>query len=160
MNLSVLVSYRTQLEEIHRLEFAAAGRNLHEAADRWSALEDELKAKQASYAEAGRTGLTIDETYQWYAEIEAAAHALECAAEQQAVLQEEWTQKQTTVLEAMQERKKLDILLRRRREGQQRLEIQYDQRLTDDTAMRIRRATKSPLSRRPISSSHHRPGNT
>lgn len=160
MNLSILVSYRIQLEEIHRLEFAAAGRNLHEAADRWSALEDALKAKQARYAEAGRTGLTIDETYQWYAEIEAAARALECAAEQHAVLQKEWTQKQTTVLEAVQERKKLDILLRRSRETQQRLELQYDQRLTDDTAMRIRRATRRPLSRQPMSSLHDRPGHT
>lgn len=158
MNLSVLVSYRTQVEEIHRLEFAAAGRKLQQAADRCSALEDALTAKQARYAEAGRTGLTIDETYQWYAEIEAAAHACECAAEQHDSLRKEWTQKQTTVLEAMQERKKLDILLRRRRENQQRLELQYDQRLTDDTAMRIRRAKRRPFSIRPISSSQDRAG--
>ena len=159
MNLSLLVSYHTQLEEIHRLEFAAAGRMLQQAADRSSVLEQALKAKQTRYAEAGRMGLTIDETYQWYAEIETAVHALEYAVEQHAVLQKEWMQKQITALEAMRERKKLDILLRRRLEAQQRLDLQYDQRLTDDTARRIRRATRSTISRRSLSSSHDRPVN-
>jgi flagellar biosynthesis chaperone FliJ len=46
--------------------------------------------------------------------------------------------KQSAVVEAMQERKKLDILVSRRKEARQQEQLREDQRLMDEQAARRR----------------------
>ncbi|HEX2055456.1 MAG TPA: flagellar FliJ family protein [Nitrospiraceae bacterium] len=141
MNLSRLLAYRRQIEDALRIEVAAAARLLQEAAERSASAESEAKDKQQHYAEAAKRGLTIEETYRWYGEIEHASAQARRAAEIQGRLHGEWMKKQAAVVDAMQERKKLDILIRRRREARQQEQLHDEQRLMDEQAARRRRGT-------------------
>ena len=147
MSLSRLLAYRSQIEEALRIELAAAARLLQQAADQSAACEVDTAVKQRRYAEAALAGLTVDETSQWYAEIETASLMARRAAEARTALQREWRTKQADVIEAMQERKKLDILVRRRREAREQEQLHDDQRLMDEQAARRRRAMRGEVGR-------------
>lgn len=140
MNLARLAAYRRQTEDSLRLELATVARLLQEAAERAVALEDDVVAKQCRYAEVGRGGVTVAEAHDWYAEIETASDRVAHATAAHGALHREWMRKQAELIEAMQERKKLDILLRRRMETRLREQAQADQRLMDEQAARRRSA--------------------
>lgn len=146
MNLSRLLAYRSQIEEAVSIELAAAARLLQEAAERSAACEAETAVKQRRYAEAALIGLTVDEASQWYVDIDTASLTARRAAEAHSALHREWRIKQAAVIEAMQERKKLDILVRRRREAKQQEQLRADQRLMDEQAAR-RRAMRGEVGR-------------
>lgn len=141
MNLSRLLAYRSQIEEALRIELAATARLLQEAAERSAACEAEVMEKQRRYAEAGQAGLTIDDAHHWYMDIDGASTKVDRAVEARDRLQREWTGTQADLIIAMQERKKLDILVRRRMEARQQAQLHEDQRLMDEQAAR-RRAVK------------------
>ena len=136
MNLPRLLAYRSQIEEALRIELAAAARALQEAAERSVSCEEEATVKQRRYADAARDGLTVEETCRWYDEIETASVAAGRAAEAHRRLHHEWLEKQGVVVEAMRERKKLDILVKRQREARQQEQLHEDQRLMDEVAAR------------------------
>ena len=139
MNLSRVLVYRSQIVEAFRIELAAAARLLQEAAERSVSCEGEVVAKQQRYADAAMNGLTVDETHRWYAEIDMASIKAGRAVEVHTALHGDWMAKQAALLEAMQERKKLDILVRRRREAREEEQLREDQRLMDEQAARRRR---------------------
>ena len=139
MNLSRLLAYRRQIEDALRIELAAAARVLQESAEQATSHEAEAKAKQRRYAEAALAGLTVEETSYWYEDIDHASVKARRSADAHAVLHREWLDKQSMVVGAMQERKKLDILIARRREARQQEELHADQRLMDEQAARRRR---------------------
>lgn len=141
MNLSRLLAYRRQIEDALRIELAETARLLQEAAERSAAYEEEVSVKQRRYVEAGRGGLTVDEAHQWYADIEGASWKVARAGEAHDTLRREWSSKQADLIDAMQQRKKLDILVRRRMEARQREQLHDDQRLMDEQAAR-RRGTR------------------
>jgi flagellar export protein FliJ len=138
MNLSRLLAYRSQIEEALRIELATAARTLQAAAEQAVCCETEAKTKQLGYAEAAQRGLTIEETHHWYDGIEQASVRAVRSAEAHAALHREWTAKQSAVVEAMQERKKLDILVSRRKEARLQEQLREDQRLMDEQAARRR----------------------
>jgi flagellar export protein FliJ len=141
MNLSRLLAYRSQIEEALRIELAATARLLQEAAERSAACEAEVIEKQRCYAEAGQAGLTVDDAHHWYMDIDGASTKVDRAVEAHDRLHREWTGTQANLIIAMQERKKLDILVRRRMEARQQAQHHEDQRLMDEQAAR-RRAVK------------------
>jgi flagellar export protein FliJ len=145
MNLSRLAAYRRQMEDIERMELAACTSRLQEAAARAAFLEEQVSVQQRRYAEAGRAGLSVDEATQWYAEIAAASSEAAKAAAVHGGVHGEWTKRQATLLAAMQERKKLDILLARRREVARQAERDADQRLMDEQAARRRQTAHRSL---------------
>jgi flagellar export protein FliJ len=138
MNLSRLLAYRSQIEEALHIELAAAARRLQEAMERSAACEAEVTDKQRRYAEAGRTGLTVDDAHRWYMDIESASIKAARAADAHDRLHRDWTSVQADLIVAMQERKKLDILIRRRLEVLQQAQLHEDQRLMDEQAARRR----------------------
>ncbi|HET6675469.1 MAG TPA: flagellar FliJ family protein [Nitrospiraceae bacterium] len=146
MNLSRLLAYRRQIEDAMRIELAETARLLQEATERSAAYEEEVSVKQWRYIEAGRGGLTVDEAHQWYADIEAASWKVARAGEAHDTLRREWSNKQADLIDAMQQRKKLDILVRRRMEARQREQLHDDQRLMDEQAAR-RRGTRDSRGR-------------
>jgi flagellar export protein FliJ len=140
VNLSRLLAYRRQIEDALRIELATTARLLQEAAEQAAACEAEAKAKQRRYAEAVQRGLMVEEAHRWYEDIEQASIKAIRSAETHAALHREWIDKQSVVVEAMQERKKLDILVSRRKEAQQQEQLYEDQRLMDEQAARRRGA--------------------
>ena len=140
MNLSRLLAYRSQIEDALRIELATAARVLQEAAEQSASCEAETDAKQRRYAEAAQRGLTVEETQRWYDDIEQASVKAVRSAERHAALHGEWMNKQSAVVEAMQERKKLEILVSRREEARQQEQLHVDQRLMDEQAARRRGA--------------------
>ena len=132
MNLSRLLAYRSQIEEALHIELAAAARRLQEAMERSAACEAEVTDKQRRYAEVGRTGLTVDD------DIDIASVKAARAADAHDRLHRDWTSVQADLIVAMQERKKLDILIRRRLEVLQQAQLHEDQRLMDEQAARRR----------------------
>jgi flagellar export protein FliJ len=142
MNLSRLLAYRSQIEEALRIELAAAARRLQEAMERSAACEAEVADKQRRYVAAGRAGLTVDDAHHWYMDIESASVKAARAVEARDRLHREWTGMQADLIVAMQERKKLDILIRRRLELSQQAQLHEDQRLMDEQAARRRAVSK------------------
>jgi flagellar export protein FliJ len=139
MNLPRLLAYRSQMEEALRIELASAARALQESAERSLSCEAEVKIKQQRYADATQSGLTVEEACRWYDEIDMASVTAGRAAEAHRTRHQEWMAKQGAVVEAMQERKKLDILVKRRQEARQQQQLHEDQRLMDELAARRRR---------------------
>jgi flagellar export protein FliJ len=138
MNLSRLLAYRSQIEDALRIELATAARVLQEAAEHSVCCEAEANARQRRYAESAQRGLTVEETHRWYGDIEQASIKAARSAETHAALHREWMDKQSAVVEAMQERKKLDILVSRRKEAREQEQLREDQRLMDEQAARRR----------------------
>lgn len=138
MNLSRLLAYRSQIEDALRIELATAARMLQAAAEQAVCYEADAKTQQLGYADAARKGLTVEETHHWYDGIEQASVKAVRSAETHAALHREWMDKQSAVVEAMQERKKLDILVSRRKEARQQEQLREDQRLMDEQAARRR----------------------
>jgi flagellar export protein FliJ len=140
MNLSRLLAYRSQIEDALRIELGTAARVLQEAAEHTAFCEAKAKDKQRGYAEAAQRGLTVEEARRWYDDIEQASAMAVRSADTHAALHREWMHKQSAVVEAMQERKKLDILVSRREEARRQEQRHVDQRLMDEQAARRRGA--------------------
>ena len=136
MNVTVLRAYAVQLEEVAKLELAELSHALQQTATRMAMLESRAKEDADRYLLQVRAGSTVEQVY---GHLDAMDQAIATRKGLEQVLAAEQTkmeQKRAELLEAMQYRKKLDLLearaaldLRRRRERQ-------DQQLLDERAWR------------------------
>lgn len=140
MNVTVLRTYAVQLEEVAKLELAELTRALQHTVDRMAMLESRAKADADRYLLQVRAGSTVDQVHGHFDAMDQALAARKGLEQTLAAEQANMEQKRGELLEAMQYRKKLDLLdaravleLRRRRERQ-------DQQLLDERAWR-----RSPL---------------
>lgn len=136
MNVTVLRQYAVQLEEVAKLELAELGRALQETVDRMSLLDARARADADRYLAQVTQGGTVDQVMGHLDAMEQAVAARKRMEQTLATRQTQMEQKRGELLEAMQYRKKLDLLdaraaveLRRRRERQ-------DQQLLDERAWR------------------------
>ncbi len=140
MNVTVLRTYAMQLEEVAKLELTELSRALQQTVDRIAVLESQAMDNADRYLLQVRAGSTVDQIYDHLDAIDQAIAARKGLEQALAAEQAKMEQKRGELLEAMQYRKKLDLLdaraaleLRRRRERQ-------DQQLLDERAWR-----RSPL---------------
>jgi len=136
MNVAVLRQYAVQLEEVAKLELAELSRALQHTVERMSLLEARARTDADRYLEQVSKGGTVDQVFGHLDAMEQAIAARKRMEQTLAAQQTHMEQKRSELLEAMQYRKKLDLLdaraaveLRRRRERQ-------DQQLLDERAWR------------------------
>lgn len=136
MNVTVLRQYAVQLEEVAKLELAELGRALQQTMDHMSLLDARAGADAERYLATVAQGTTVDQVYGHLDAMEQAVAARKRLEQTVVVQQTQMEQKRGELLEAMQYRKKLDLLdaraaveLRRRRDRQ-------DQQLLDERAWR------------------------
>lgn len=136
MNVTVLRTYAVQLEEVAKLELAELSRAYQQTVDRMAMLESRVKDDADRYLLQVRAGSTVDQVYGHLDAMDQAIAARKSLEQTLAAEQTRMEQKRGELLEAMQYRKKLDLLdaraaleLRRRRERQ-------DQQLLDERAWR------------------------
>jgi len=140
MNVTVLRAYAVQLEEVAKLELAELSHALQQTVNRMAMLESRAKEDADRYLRQVRAGSTVDQVYGHLDAMDQAIAARKGLEQALATEQARMEQKRAELLEAMQYRKKLDLLdaraaleIRRRRERQ-------DQQLLDERAWR-----RSPL---------------
>lgn len=136
MNLTVLRAHALQREDATRMELAEAARELQEWNDRIARLEARAGCDADTYLEQARRGGTAEELF---AHLDAMNQALETRKrmeERQTSLQSQWATKRDAVLEAMRDRKKLDLLVSRAQQEQRRRQERQDQALLDERAWR------------------------
>ncbi|MGC3973774.1 MAG: flagellar FliJ family protein [Nitrospira sp.] len=136
----MLRAYAVQLEEVAKLELAELSHALQQTVNRMSMLESRAKEDADRYLLQVRAGSTVDQVYGHLDAMDQAIAARKGLEKALATEQARMEQKRAELLEAMQYRKKLDLLdaraaleVRRRRERQ-------DQQLLDERAWR-----RSPL---------------
>lgn len=140
MNVTVLRTYAVQLEEVAKLELAELSHALQQTVNRMKQLESHAQEEADRYLLQVRAGSTVDQAQHLLDRMDQAIATRKSLEQALAAEQAGMEQKRGELLEAMQYRKKLDLLatraalnLRRRRERQ-------DQQLLDERAWR-----RSPL---------------
>lgn len=141
MNLAVLRSYRIQLEDLLRAEVQALARDLQAASRHWADVEAAGDRQLTEYFSAIREGLSAADAHDWYAAMDALAVDIQQARDTHVALQRQWSAKQGELLEAVQERKKLDLLEQRWLRAKRYRQDQRDQRLLDEVGQRHRVGT-------------------
>ena len=140
MNLAVLRTYAVQLEEVAKLELAELSRALQRTVERMAMLESLARADADRYLAQVREGSTVTQVYGQLDAMDQAIAARKGMEQAHAVQQEQWTAKRDELIEAMQYRKKLDLLGARSVQEQRRRQEKQDQQLLDERAWR-----RSPL---------------
>ena len=136
MNLTVLRTYALQLEEVAKLELSELSRTLQQTVERMTTLDSQARADADRYLIQVSEGSTVSQAY---AQLDAMDQAIAARKrlEQAHVLQQvQWTAKRDELLEAMQYRKKLDLLGTRALQKLRRHQEQQDQQLLDERAWR------------------------
>ncbi len=140
MNVTVLRAYAIQLEEVAKLELAEHVSALQQTIDRMSMLDVRARGDADRYLLQVQQGSTVAQAYGHLDAMDQSLAAHKNLERTQATQQAQMERKRSELLEAMQYRKKLDLLdaraaleLRRRRDRQ-------DQQLLDERAWR-----RSPL---------------
>ncbi|MCS6317868.1 MAG: flagellar FliJ family protein [Nitrospira sp.] len=140
MNVTVLRTYAIQLEEVAKLELAEHVSALQQTIDRMSMLDARARGDADRYLLQVQQGSTVAQAYGHLDAMDQSLAARKNLEQTQAAQQTQMERKRSELLEAMQYRKKLDLLdaraaleLRRRRDRQ-------DQQLLDERAWR-----RSPL---------------
>lgn len=136
MNLTVLRTYRTQLEDMLRTELAQLTQALHETEAKRSQLEAEADAKACAYLQKSQAGMTPGEAEDHYAALDSLAALCARMRQHEVELRLAWEQKQADVLDAARERKKLDILDNRQQQKRRLQQERQAQRLLDEVAGR------------------------
>ncbi|MBS0168894.1 MAG: flagellar FliJ family protein [Nitrospira sp.] len=140
MNLTVLRLYAIQLEEVAKLELAEFGRALQQTVDRMTHLETLARSDADRYLARVTEGGTVDQVSGHLDAMEQALAAQKRLEQTLATQQTHMEQKRGELLEAMQYRKKLDLLDARAAEEVRRRRERQDQQLLDERAWR-----RSPL---------------
>jgi flagellar export protein FliJ len=136
MNLTVLRTYALQLEEVAKLELAELSQTLRQTAERMTTMDSQAREDADRYLLQVRAGTTVDQAY---AQLDAMDQAIVARKELErahAAQQLQWSNKRDALLEAMQNRKKLDLLGARAIHKQRRHQEQQDQQLLDERAWR------------------------
>ncbi len=140
MNVTVLRTYALQLEEVAKLELAELSRALQHTVERMGMLESQARADADRYLVHMQQGSTVTQVYAQLDAMDQAIAARKGMERAHAALQLQWATKRDELLEAMQYRKKLDLLGARAVQEQRRRRDKQDQQLLDERAWR-----RSPL---------------
>ncbi|MBI4000780.1 MAG: flagellar FliJ family protein [Nitrospira defluvii] len=136
MNLTVLRTYALQLEEVAKLELAELARSLQNTVERMAMLESQARADADRYLSQVREGSTVTQVYTQFDAMDQAIAARKGMEQAHAAQQAQWATKRDELLEAMQYRKKLDLLGARAVQEQRRRQDKQDQQLLDERAWR------------------------
>jgi flagellar biosynthesis chaperone FliJ len=132
MKLDVLRRYRTQLEELVRMDLFRLRQELQDAEARSRLLDEQMKLKTDAYlAKAGRR-VALEEFLVWQSMFTAETSNLAAAKQVEGQLREAWTQKQDELRETMQDRRTLDRLAERMRRQQHLVQHRVDQMEMDE----------------------------
>lgn len=136
MKLDALRRYRTQLEEVARIELFLLRQELQDAEARSRLLDAQMRHTTDAYLAKAGAEVALEEFLVWQCRCAAGMSKLAAAQQTEGRLREAWSQKQDALREAMQDRCKLDQLAQRRR--QQRLLVQHrvEQMEMDEAARR------------------------
>lgn len=140
MNVTVLRTYAVQLEEVAKLELAELAGALQETVDRMAMLDSRARADADQYLLQVRQGSTVEQVY---GHLDAMNQAIAAQKRMEQVQRDQQTKmeaKRGELLEAMQYRKKLDLLDARAAQERRRQRERQDQQLLDERAWR-----RSPL---------------
>ncbi len=136
MNLAVLRTYALQLEEVAKLELADLSRALQHTVSRMAAMEAQAHADADRYVSLMQEGSTVAQAYSQLDAMDQAISARKGMEQAHAGQQVQWTAKRDELIEAMQYRKKLDLLCTRAVQEHRRRQERQDQQLLDERAWR------------------------
>ena len=138
MNVTVLRTYALQLEEIAKLELADLARALQQTTERMTLLDSRARADADRYLAQVCEGSTVPQAYSQFEAMDQAISARKGMEQAHAGQQARWEAKRDELIEAMQYRKKLDLLSARLVQEQRRRQDKQDQQLLDERAWRRR----------------------
>ena len=136
MNLVVLRAYAVQLEEIAKLEMADLSQALQRSVERMAMLDSCARRDADRYLDEVQGGSTVS---QLSAQLEAMDQAIAARNKLQETFDLQHAQlaaKRNELIEAMQYRKKLDLLSARALQEQRLRQDKQDQQLLDERAWR------------------------
>ena len=136
MNLTVLRTYALQLEDAGKLELADLSRALQHTVERMAMLESQARADADRYLLQVREGSTVTQVYSRLDAMDQAIAASKGMEQVRAAQQAQWAAKRDALIEAMQYRKKLDLLVARGVREQRHRQDKQDQQLLDERAWR------------------------
>ena len=136
MKLDVLRRYRTQLEEVARMDLFRLRQELQDAEAQTRLLDDQMKrTTEASLAKTGG-GVGLEEFLVRQSMLTAEASNLSVAMQMEGRLREAWNLKQEELREAMQDRRTLDRLAERARQQHRGVQGRVEQMEMDEAARR------------------------
>lgn len=136
MNLAMLRAYAVQLEEIAKLELADLSQVLQRSIERMAMLESRAQTDADLYLEQVRGGSTVTQVYAQLEAMDQAIAARKKMEQAHATQQGQVSAKRNELIEAMQYRKKLDLLRARSVQEQRHRQEKQDQQLLDERAWR------------------------
>jgi flagellar export protein FliJ len=137
MKLNVLRRYRAQLEEVARMDLFQLRQELHEAEARVRLLDEHMKLTTNAYLAKAGGVVALDEFLVWQSRFQAGTSLLAHARQEEVRLSGAWSQKQSELREAMQDRRTLDRLAERMRQQHQLVQDRIDQMEMDEAARRM-----------------------
>jgi flagellar export protein FliJ len=137
MKLNVLRRYRAQLEEVARMDLFQLRQELHEAEERVRLLDEHMKLTTNAYLAKAGGVVALDEFLVWQSRFQAGTSLLAHARQEEVRLSGAWSQKQSELREAMQDRRTLDRLAERMRQQHQLVQDRIDQMEMDEAARRM-----------------------
>lgn len=137
MKLDTLRRYRAQLEEVAQIELFLLRQELQDAEARSRMLDAQMRQTTDAYQAKAGAESTLEEFLVWQCRCAADTSKLVAAQQVEVRLRESWNQKQDALREAMQDRRKLDQLVQRRRQQRALLQQRVDQMELDEAARRM-----------------------
>ena len=136
MNLAMLRAYAVQLEEIAKLELADLSQALQRSIERMAMLESRARQDADLYLAQVREGSTITQAYAQFEAMDQAIAARKKMEQGHVTQQARVAAKRNELIEAMQYRKKLELLNARYVQEQRHRQEKQDQQLLDERAWR------------------------
>jgi flagellar export protein FliJ len=136
MNLAMLRAYAVQLEEIAKLEMADLSQALQRTVDRIAMLDSCARRDADRYLDEVREGSPVSQVYAQFEAMDQAIAARKKLEETYDLQQAQLAAKRNELIEAMQYRKKLDLLSARSLQAQRLRQDKQDQQLLDERAWR------------------------
>jgi flagellar export protein FliJ len=136
MKLDVLRRYRTQLEEVVRMDLFQLRQELQDSAARSRLLDEHMKLTTAAYLTKDAGGVALDEFLVWQSRFQAGMSLLAQAQQEEARLNKAWSEKQDELREAMQDRRTVDRLVERMRQQRHLAQDRIEQMEMDEAARR------------------------
>jgi flagellar export protein FliJ len=136
MNLAMLRTYRTQVEEALQMELAELQNLLQAEQAARGRLEEAAEAGAAEYLDSIRHGMTVDDAMTRQTKLDALVYALRRAEAAATEAERRCEQKMMELLDAARERKKVEILEERQAQVQRRMTKRREQAVMDEAAGR------------------------
>lgn len=136
MNLSVLRTYRAQLEETLRVELAELQRAVEQELAARRRFEEECEADACRFLAQASEGMTVDEAFMRQVRLDALTDSIRQAHEAVEEAQRRWDRKLAEVMDASRETKKIEILEKREALSQRQREKRREQGALDEAAGR------------------------